>query len=163
MSPKRKFDLMSLSLHTIAPKKGSRTKAFRVGRGLGSGRGKTAGRGTKGQRARTGGRNKLRLKGLKQMLLSFPKMRGFTSLYGKVATVPLARLDVFNDGAKVTLAALKEKHLVSRSARMAKIVGSGSLQKKYFVDGLLVSGSVKRVIEKAGGGVTKSVIRHAQK
>ncbi len=142
---------MSLSLHTLAPHKGSRSKKFRVGRGMGSGRGKTAGRGTKGQRARSGGRNKLRLKGLKQMLLAFPKMRGFQSLYGEATTVPLARLDVFTDGATVTLAALKEKHLMPRSARMAKIVGGGDVKKKFVVDGLLISVSAKQALEKAGG------------
>ncbi|HEU0051133.1 MAG TPA: uL15 family ribosomal protein, partial [Patescibacteria group bacterium] len=83
---------MALSLHTLHPVKGSRTKKFRVGRGLGSGRGKTAGRGTKGQRARTGGRKRLRLKGLKQMLLAFPKTRGFQSLNQKTVAISLIQL-----------------------------------------------------------------------
>src|SRR5260221_5276588 len=101
---------MSISLHTIAPSKGARTKSFRVGRGNASGRGTTAGRGTKGQRARTGGRNRLKLKGLKQMLLAFPKLRGTKSFREKPATVPLDRIvKLFNAGEQLTLATLRAK------------------------------------------------------
>ena len=142
---------MALTLHSIAPQRGSRPKKFRVGRGLGSGRGKTAGRGTKGQRSRTGGRKRLRLKGMKQMLLGFPKIRGFQSLKGTVATIPTLRLDVFADGATITLAALKAQGLVPRSVPMAKIVGSGELKKKFVIDGLPASAAAKTAIEKAGG------------
>lgn len=142
---------MSLTLHTLAPNKGSHTKSFRVGRGLSSGRGKTAGRGTKGQRSRTGGRNKLKLKGMKQMLLSFPKMRGFQSRYDKSISVPLERLEAFESGTTVTLELLKQKKMVRRSDRGAKIVGGGELTKKLTIQNLEASTSAKAAIEKAGG------------
>src|SRR5262245_32791510 len=123
---------MELSLHTVRPAKGARAKSFRVGRGNASGRGTTAGKGTKGQRARTGGRNKLKLKGLKQMLLAFPKLRGFQSRYPKPETVTLATLSkVFSGGERIDLKSLKAKELVSKSALAAKVVGSTSVDKKF--------------------------------
>lgn len=146
---------MSLTLHTLRSAKGARTKSFRIGRGLGSGRGKTAGRGTKGQRARSGGRKRLQLKGMKQMLLAFPKSRGFHSLYAKATTVPLARLDQFADGATVTLELLKKEHLVPRRSLKAKIVGAAAVGKKWTIDGLEVSASAKKAIESAGGVFVK--------
>ena len=145
---------MTLTLHTIAQSKGSRPKSFRIGRGRGSGRGTTAGRGTKGQRARSGGRNKLWLKGMKQMLLGFPKLRGFTSMSAKVTTIPLERLESFADGSIVRLETLKSRGMASRSSHMAKIVGGGTFTKKLTIEGILVSASAKAVIEKNGGSVT---------
>jgi len=144
---------MSLTLHTLAPKYGSRTKKFRIGRGHGSGRGKTAGKGTKGQKARTGGRNKLKLKGLKQMLLSFPKNRGFQSRYEKVAAIPLKRLASFGSGETVSLMTLRQKGLVNRVDRSAKIVGGGTIDKKLTVVGVAVTAGAKAAIEAAGGTV----------
>lgn len=92
VTPNRNNLCHSLSTRS-PPKKGSRTKKFRVGRGYATGRGTTAGRGTKGQRARTpGGRKRLKLKGLKQMLLAFPKSRGFNSMYPTVYAVPADRI-----------------------------------------------------------------------
>ena len=142
---------MSLELHTLAPAKGARTSAFRIGRGEGSGRGKTAGKGTKGQRARTGGRNKLKLKGMKQMLLSFPKLRGFKSRYVKPETVSLERLSkAFPQGAKIDLKTLKHKHLVSNTALAAKVVGNEA-KAVFTLDGVAASEAAKAAIEKAGG------------
>ena len=142
---------MSLNLHTLAPAKGSHTKSFRVGRGISSGRGKTAGRGTKGQRSRSGGKNKLKLKGMKQMLLGFPKMRGFQSRYDKSISVPLKRLEIFESGSVITLEMLKQKKMIRRSDRTAKIVGGGELTKKLTIQNMSASTSAKAAIEKAGG------------
>lgn len=149
---------MSITLHTIKPAKGSRTKSFRVGRGNASGRGTTAGKGTKGQRARTGGRNKLKLKGLKQMLLAFPKNRGFQSRYQKAATVPLARLaKVFHVGDRVDVASLKKKSLVHSTTTRAKIVGTAELDKALKFHNVSVTASAKAAIEKAGGTIANDV------
>jgi large subunit ribosomal protein L15 len=142
---------MALTLHSIAPKRGSRTKSFRIGRGHGTGRGKTAGRGTKGQRARTGGRNKLKMLGMKQMLLAYPKMRGFQSRYAKDAVVTVAQLNRMTDGAKVDMLSLKKAGIVNRSAGTVKIIQGGVLTKKVTVKGLPVSAGAKTAIEKAGG------------
>lgn len=140
-------------MHALAPAKGARTKSFRIGRGLGSGRGKTAGRGTKGQKSRSGGSNKLVLKGMKQMLLAFPKSRGFQSRFVKAATVPVAKLAAFEDGSKVDLATLKAKGLVLRTALSAKVIGGGELKKKMHLKGIATTAGAKAQIEAAGGSV----------
>lgn len=145
---------MSLSLNTLKPAHGSRTKSFRIGRGHGSGRGKTAGKGTKGQKARTGGGKKLQLKGLKQMLLSFPKNRGFQSRYPKARAIPLAKLESFGAGTTVSVDTLREKGLMTRRDVTAKIVGTGTLSKALKVSGIAVSATAKAAIEKAGGSIS---------
>lgn len=146
----------SLSLSTIAPSKGARTKSFRIGRGNASGRGTTSGKGTKGQRARTGGRRGLKLKGLKQMLLSFPKLRGFQSRFPKAESVTLVRLaKAYNAGEKVDLTSLKAKRLISTTAEKAKIVGAGEVGKALVVTGVYASETAKAAIEKSGGSVVQ--------
>lgn len=144
---------MALSLHTLAPSKGSRRKKTRVGRGYASGRGTTAGRGTKGQRARTGGRKRLKLKGLKQMLLAFPKTRGFSSKRPTVYAVPVKRLSKYQEGDTVNLDTLKAKRLIPKSAVGAKLIGNEEIGKKLNVVGIQTTASVKASIEKAGGKI----------
>ena len=143
---------MSLTLHTLAPAKGARTKSFRVGRGEGSGRGKTGGKGTKGQRSRTGGRRGLKLKGLKQMLLGFPKLRGFKSRYAKAATVSLEKAaKVFSAGEKIDVKALKSKGLIPNTSELAKVVGAADVGKALSFMDVKSSASAKAAVEKAGG------------
>ena len=93
------------------------------------------------------------MKGLKRMLLGFPKLRGFHSYYEKAVTIPLARLATFSDGATVTLEALKDAGLVRRASQFAKIVGNGSFAKKLTIKGIAVSEGAKKAIESAGGKV----------
>jgi len=145
---------MSLSLHTLKPSHGCRTKSRRIGRGPGSGRGKTAGKGTKGQKARTGGRKKLQLKGLKQMLLSFPKNRGFQSRYPKAHAITLDQLESFGAGSSVTLDALRAKGMMTRRDVSAKIVGNGKLTKALKISGIAVTATAKAAIESAGGTIS---------
>ena len=141
-----------LTLNTIAPARGSRSKSFRVGRGNASGRGTTAGKGTKGQRARSGGRNGLKLKGLRQMLLSFPKLRGFQSRFVKPATLPLKRVyAAFKTGEQVDLSALKAKNLVTKTAEAAKLVGAGPVDKALMFVNIYATTGAKAAVEKAGG------------
>jgi large subunit ribosomal protein L15 len=143
---------MTLTLHTIAPAKGARSKKFRVGRGNSSGRGTTAGRGTKGQRARTGGRKRLKLKGMKQMLLSFPKKRGFQSKFVEVFSVRVGRVSAaFAAGDQVDIKALKSKGMIPKRAVAAKLIGGGAVDKKLIIKGVLASAPVKEAIIKAGG------------
>jgi large subunit ribosomal protein L15 len=154
---------MSLSLSTLAPAKGARKKSFRVGRGNASGRGTTAGKGTKGQRARTGGRNRLKLKGLKQMLLSFPKLRGFQSRYMKPVTLPIERVEkAFAANEKIDVRALKAKGLMPKSALLAKVVGSSATKALTFVN-VLSSASAKAAVEKAGGSFKKEKEKNSKK
>lgn len=148
-----------LEKHTMGPAKGSRTKKIRIGRGHGSGKGKTAGRGHKGQRARSGGRNKLKLKGLKQMFLGFPKSRGFTSRYVKAEIIPLDRLLASVKAPRtLDLSALKKAKLVTKAAMSAKIVDAKdkALEPKIALKlvGVAVSAAVKEKIEKAGGSIS---------
>ncbi|MCR4278754.1 MAG: 50S ribosomal protein L15 [bacterium] len=144
---------MTLSLHTIAPSKGAKKTKKRIGRGYGSGKGTTAGRGTKGQRARTGGRNGLKLKGLKQMILGFPKSRGFASTKAQVFDIRAERvMKVFNDNATVTVAELKKKGLLPKQAVYVKLIGGGEeAVKPLKIVGIRATQSVKTAIEKAGG------------
>lgn len=143
---------MALTLNTIAPNKGARTKSFRIGRGEGSGRGKTAGRGTKGQRARTGGRKNLKLKGIKQMILGFPKNRGFQSGFTTVHSLPLERIaKVYTSASTVDIKSLIEKGLLTKSAERAKLVGTADVKVALNFINVTASASAKAAIEKAGG------------
>lgn len=143
-----------LKLHTIAPKKGSKFAKRRVGRGPGSGRGKTAGKGTKGQKARTGGRNKLRLMGMKFIIRRIPKLRGFKSQHGKDEAITLRQLqEAFPQGGIVTRAELVKRGLLSNVQAPAKIVGAMELGRKLTLKGLKVSAGAKAAIEKAGGAI----------
>ncbi|MEK7655693.1 MAG: 50S ribosomal protein L15 [Patescibacteria group bacterium] len=147
---------MTISLHNIAPAKGSRPKKFRVGRGNASGRGTTAGRGTKGQRARTGGRNRLKIKGIKQMLLAFPKSRGFHSGFTRVYDIRVNKImSAFADGDRVNIAALKRKYMVPKSAILAKIVGGGEVTKKLNLEGIKVTASVREALIAGGCTIKK--------
>jgi large subunit ribosomal protein L15 len=145
---------MTLALHSLAPAKGARRKKFRLGRGNASGRGTTAGRGTKGQRARTGGRKNLKLKGMKQMLLAFPKLRGFKSRYQKPAAVTLTRIaKAFASGERVDLKALKAKRLVTKTSASAKLVGTGTLDKPLHFVNIRATAAAKAAVDKAGGSL----------
>ena len=143
---------MSLTLHTLKPARGSRTRRFRVGRGNASGSGTTAGRGTKGQRARSGGRNKLKLKGIKQMLLRIPKNRGFTSGIIHPHAVTFEQLDRwYKGGERVVLADLQKRHLVPANVPGIKIINTGTITKKLIFVNASASAEAKKAIEKAGG------------
>ena len=143
-----------MKLHSLKPSKGSKFTSRRVGRGPGSGRGKTAGKGTKGQKARTGGRNKLRLMGMKFIIRRIPKLRGFKSHHGKDETVTLKELQTaFPQGGIVTRAELAKRGLVTGAHASVKIVGSMELGRKLTLKGLKVSTGAKAAIEKAGGSV----------
>lgn len=145
-----------IELHSLAPNKGAHTRSFRLGRGAGSGRGKTAGKGTKGQKARSGGKKGLALKGMRHMLLSFPKIRGFRSLEAKAIALPVERLNVFADGAKVDLNALRGMRVIGLQDTKVKVIGNGELKKKLIVSGLVVTASAQKAIEQAGGSVAAS-------
>ncbi len=129
-------------------------KHRRVGRGDGSGRGTYSGRGMKGQRSRSGGKNKLLRRGLKQMLQQLPKSRGFTSPYSSYEVVNIADLDAaYKDGAIITVGAMKKAGMIHRNIRGVKVLGTGKLTKKFTVHAHSFSRSAKDAITKAGGSV----------
>ena len=141
-----------MNLHELSPAAGSNTKAYRKGRGHGSGNGKTAGRGHKGQWARSGGGVRVGFEG-GQMPLSrrLPK-RGFNNIFAKrLESVNVSVLEKFEDGAVVNAQALLEKGILSKCEYGVKILGNGSISKKLTVQASAFSASAKEKIEAAGG------------
>jgi large subunit ribosomal protein L15 len=145
---------ISLSMSNLKPARGAKNGVKRVGRGNASGKGTTAGRGTKGQKARTGGRNALKVLGLRRLVMSTPKLRGFKSLRSAAAVVSLDALErAFKAGDIVTPKNLAAKGLVPSSAAKIKILGQSGLKKKLYISGCLVSAPAKEKILAAGGEV----------
>ncbi|MFU8837928.1 MAG: 50S ribosomal protein L15 [Thiohalomonadaceae bacterium] len=142
-----------MRLNTLSPADGSRSDRKRVGRGIGSGLGKTAGRGHKGQKARSGGFHKVGFEGGQMPLQRrLPKV-GFSSRVGRtMAEVRLSELAKI-EGDTVDLVALKAANIIRQDIRRAKIIASGSVDKAYTIAGLGVTKGAKAAIEAAGGKV----------
>ncbi len=148
---------MTLSLHTIKPKKGTIKKRKRIGRGNASGTGTYSGKGLKGQKSRSGVSNLKRL-GMKQMLLQIPKKRGFKSHKPKNIPVNLYEINKnFKDGEKVDPNILMNRGLIDTTKVTVKILGNGELQisKLEFRD-VKVSDSAKKQIEKKSGKIIEN-------
>jgi large subunit ribosomal protein L15 len=143
-----------MKLNTLKPAPGSKHNRHRVGRGVGSGWGKTAGRGHKGQRARSGGYHKVGFEGGQMPLHRRLPKRGFHSLTrDDVAEVRLSELEKLSV-ADVDLAALQAAGIVSKNVLGAKIILSGKLTKKLNVKGdVKASKGARAAIEGAGGKV----------
>lgn len=145
---------MSLKLHNLKPAVGAKHRMKRLGRGDSAGQGSYSGKGQKGQKARSGGQHKLARKGLRNLMMSSPKLRGFKSFYPKAAVVNLDVLEKnFKDGDIINAVVLKKKKLVSSQAGKIKILGDGELTKKLNLEGLVISGPAKAKIEAKGGYV----------
>jgi large subunit ribosomal protein L15 len=154
-----------MELNDIKPAPGSKKNRRRVGRGIGSGLGKTAGRGHKGQKARAGGFHKVGFEGGQMPLQRRLPKRGFlATTITKAAEVRMS--DLKRVDGEVNLDALKKAGLVPGDAKRAKIILSGSLDKAVKVNGILASKGAKAAIEKAGGSVADIVVvppKHAKK
>lgn len=146
-----------MRLNEIKPARGSNHPRKRVGRGIGSGRGKTAGRGHKGQKSRAGGYHKVGFEGGQMPLQRRVPKRGFNSLKKKeTAEVRLSDLrHVASD--TVDLAALKLAGVVPPVALRAKVILTGEIKRKVAIKGLLVSKGARAAIEAAGGSVEAPV------
>ena len=141
-----------MNLHELSPAAGSNTKAYRKGRGNGSGNGKTAGRGQKGQWARSGGGVRVGFEGGQMPLTRRIPKRGFHNIFAKpLEAVNVSVLEKFEDGAVVNAQALLEKGVLSKCEYGVKILGNGSLTKKLTVQASAFSASAKEKIEAAGG------------
>ncbi|MBB6284321.1 50S ribosomal protein L15 [Geobacillus subterraneus] len=141
-----------MKLHELQPAPGSRKKAVRVGRGIGSGNGKTSGRGHKGQKARSGGGVRLGFEGGQTPLFRRLPKRGFTNINRKeYAVVNLDKLNIFEDGTEVTPELLLETGVISKLKSGVKILGKGQIEKKLTVKAHKFSTSAKEAIEAAGG------------
>ncbi len=146
---------MKLTINTIKPARGSKKSKKVVGRGNASGHGTFSTRGCKGQRARSGGRAGLSTHAIKELVQSTPKLRGFKSFKIKPVTVTLAQLQkYFNDGDAVTVASLKEKKIIAKCDKAAKIALKGELTKKLNVE-VLTTKTAAQAIIKAGGKVAE--------
>ena len=143
-----------MKLHELSPAEGSAVKAWRVGRGTGSGNGKTAGKGHKGQNARSGGGVRPGFEGGQIPLYRKLPKRGFHNKFGK--TYSIVNVDVFNkfeDGAVVDLATLLEKKIVRKANDGLKVLGNGEITKKITVKAAVFSATAKEKIEAAGGKI----------
>lgn len=142
------------NLGNLSPAPGSNLKKKRLGRGPGSGLGKTAARGGKGQTARKGGGIRAGFEGGQTPLYRRLPKRGFTSPFRvEYNVVNLSVLDKLDAGTKVTPELLNEKGLLRNPANPVKVLGNGELKKKLMVAVHKVSATAKSAIEKAGGSV----------
>jgi large subunit ribosomal protein L15 len=142
-----------MRLNTLSPAPGARKDAKRVGRGIGSGLGKTAGRGHKGQKSRSGGRVRPGFEGGQMPLQKRLPKYGFTSRISR--TTAQVRLSELNGvvGDTVDLAALKSADLINENIARVRVFLSGELTKPVTVKGLAVTKGAREAIEKAGGQV----------
>ena len=144
-----------MKLNDIKPAEGSKTVRVRVGRGIGSGMGKTAGRGHKGQRARKGGRGKVGFEGGQMPIQRRLPKRGFNSpLVNQTAEVRLSELQKLAV-EEIDLAALKLANIVSANAVQAKVIKSGELTRKVVLKGVLVTKGAREAITAAGGSIAE--------
>ena len=140
-------------LNTLAPAEGSKTERRRVGRGIGSGFGKTGGRGHKGQKSRSGGFHKVGFEGGQMPLQRRLPKRGFTSLgrhlhaevrLSELQDLPIEEIDVL---------ALKQAGIVGQAVRYAKVIKSGELSRKVVLKGISATAGARAAIEAAGGSL----------
>ena len=141
-----------MELNNLKPKKGSKHAKKRVGRGPGSGHGKTAGRGEKGQKSRSGYSSQLGFEGGQMPLHRRLPKRGFTNIFKRErAVVNVSDLERFDNGATVDEAALRKAGLIKGRNDGIKILGDGKLSKKLTVQAHKFSESARKQIEAAGG------------
>ena len=143
-----------MQIHELVPAVDSTKARKRVGRGHGSGNGKTAGKGHKGQNARSGGGVRPGFEGGQLPLYRKLPKRGFKNRFAKnYAIVNVADLNRFNDGDKITLATLIEAGIVRKELDGLKVLGNGELTKKITVEAKVFSATAKEKIEACGGAV----------
>ena len=141
-----------MKLHELSPVPGSNPKAYRKGRGNGSGNGKTAGRGQKGQWARSGGGVRVGFEGGQMPLQRRLPKRGFNNIFAtKYVTIKVSDLEKFEAGATVDTEALLKAGIISKTLDGVKVLGNGELTKALNVKVAAYTASAKEKIEKAGG------------
>ena len=142
-----------MRLNSLSPAPGAKKNAKRVGRGIGSGTGKTAGRGHKGQKSRSGGKVRPGFEGGQMPLQKRLPKYGFTSRISRTtAQIRLSELNDVEDDI-VDLAALKSADLVKENVSRARVLLSGELNKAVTLKGLVVTKGAREAIEKSGGKV----------
>ena len=143
-----------MKLHELQPAAGSKKARTRVGRGLGSGLGKTSGRGQKGQNSRSGGGVRSGFEGGQMPLYRRLPKRGFNNVFAKqYAEVNVEQLNRFEDGATVDAQSLKDAGVIKKTLDGVKVLGKGEITKAITVKVAAISESAKAKIEAAGGKV----------
>ena len=143
-----------MKLHDLKPALGSTTAPKRLGRGIGSGLGKTSGKGHKGAKARSGGGKRPGFEGGQMPLTMRLPKRGFTNIWRtEYVAVNVERLEIFEDGQVVTPVELIEAGIIKKIEDGVKILGNGELTKKLTVQANKFTASAKEKIEAAGGKV----------
>ena len=141
-----------MKLHEISPAAGSTTAPKRLGRGVGSGLGKTSGKGHKGAKARSGGGKRPGFEGGQMPLYRRVPKKGFTNIFRtEYATVNIGQLEVFENGTVVTADMLKEAKIIRKTLDGVKILGNGELTKKLTVEAAKFTETAKQKIEALGG------------
>lgn len=141
-----------MKLHELKATEGARFTSKRIGRGQGSGLGKTSGKGHKGQNARSGGGVAIGFEGGQTPLFKRTPMRGFTNFTRKeYATINVGELNKFEDGAVVNFEILKNAGLLKKELDGLKVLGEGKLEKKLTVQAKKFSKSAEKAIVEAGG------------
>lgn len=147
--------MSDLKLNTIAPNAGATTDRKRVGRGIGSGFGKTAGRGHKGQKSRSGGYHKVGFEGGQMPLQRRIPKFGFRSYKSRIrVSIRLSDLNRVS-GDTVTIRTLRESGLIDTNTKMAKIYLKGAIDRALTITGIPVSKGARAAIEAAGGKVVE--------
>ena len=143
-----------MKLHDLKPAEGATTARKRLGRGVGSGLGKTSGKGHKGAKARSGGGKRPGFEGGQMPLTMRLPKRGFTNKWRvEYATVNVDRLNIFEDGEVVTPVELVESGILKNVQDGVKILGNGEITKKLTVKATKFTATAKEKIEAAGGKV----------
>ncbi len=141
-----------MKLHELSPVPGSTKESKRIGRGHGSGQGKTAGKGHKGQKARSGGGVRPGFEGGQMPLARRLPKRGFNNIFAKkIVTISLADLNKFEDGATVDTQALLDKKIIKNAGDGVKVLANGELTKKVNCSLAGYTATAKEKIESAGG------------
>ena len=143
-----------MDLNELSPQEGSKRNRKRVGRGAGSGRGKTCGRGQKGQKCRSGGGIPAWFEGGQMPLARRLPKRGFYNRFGKsIAEVNVGDLDRFDAGSTVDVAGLVEAGLVKKVGDGVKLLGNGEIDRALTVEVHRISAGARQKVEAAGGTV----------
>ncbi len=147
-----------MKIHQLTPAPNSKKDIKRVGRGLGSGLGKTSGRGENGQNKRSGGGVRPLFQGGQLSFVHRLPKRGFNNPFGDVfAIVNVADLEVFEDGTVITAELLKQKRIIGKIEKSGlKVLGNGKLTKKLTVKAKKFSKTAEKKITKAGGSIEEA-------
>ena len=141
-----------MKVHELSPSEGSKKKAFRVGRGHGSGNGKTSGKGQKGQKARSGGGVRPGFEGGQMPIYRRLPKRGFTNIFAKKYTsINVEDLNKFDNGTEITAEVLKENGVIKKINDGIVVLGRGDLNKKVTIKAKRFSKSAEEKISAAGG------------